>query len=378
MGLIANAKISDTDSSMNWSDKFGAYKMTSGVYKIGTIDADGAMSCSSADIKTFILPAHVTSVGGVGGMYYIEKIEVEEGNTVYHVDGNCLIETEQKTIVGGCKTSVIPTDGSVTAIGGGAFRGCSWLTAITIPSNITSIGEYAFYGTRLESIVIPESVTQLGKRAFSRCSIKSANIPSGITEIPDYLFENCENNLTTVTLHDNITYIGQNAFWACHNLTDFTLPAKVKYIGEQAFGSCTSLKNITIPDSVEFIGRDAFKNTGYYQNESNWDNGVLYCGKYLLNTKTTLTGEVTVKSGTVSIAEYAFVWSSVEKVILPESVKFLAPHAFYYNYAKSASVTFTDCEGWVSYNNIDKENPTAVPAEDLKSGTYDNGYNYLE
>ena len=72
------------------------------------------------------------------------SIVVEEGNPVYHSDGNCLIETESKTLVAGCNTSVIPDDGSVTSIGYYAFNGCTGLTSVTIPDGVTSIGGSAF------------------------------------------------------------------------------------------------------------------------------------------------------------------------------------------------------------------------------------------
>ncbi len=56
---------------------------------------------------------------------------------------------------------------NVTAIGGGAFYGCSSLTSITIPNSITAIGDRAFSGcTGLTSITIPSSVTYIGSYAF--------------------------------------------------------------------------------------------------------------------------------------------------------------------------------------------------------------------
>ena len=72
------------------------------------------------------------------------SITVEEGNSVYHSAGNCIIETASKTVVAGCKTSAIPNDGSVTSIGDYAFYGCSNLASVTIPDSVTSIGSSAF------------------------------------------------------------------------------------------------------------------------------------------------------------------------------------------------------------------------------------------
>ena len=74
----------------------------------------------------------------------LERIIVEGSNKVYHSEGNCLIETKTRTLVCGCKSSVIPDDESVTKVGESAFYGCSSLKSIKIPKGVTSIGDYAF------------------------------------------------------------------------------------------------------------------------------------------------------------------------------------------------------------------------------------------
>lgn len=96
------------------------------------------------------------------GCIALASIEVSQGNPVYHSAGNCLIETDSKTLIAGCKTSIIPNDGSVTSIGDNAFMGCYELTNITIPDSVTSIGDHAFHECSvLTSITIPDSVPQL-------------------------------------------------------------------------------------------------------------------------------------------------------------------------------------------------------------------------
>ena len=91
--------------------------------------------------------------GAFGGCSGIESLVVTTGNKKYHSANNCIIETETKKLIVGCKTSIIPSDGSVTSIGDDAFRGCSSLTSVTIGNSVSSIGWYAFsYCSKLKNI----------------------------------------------------------------------------------------------------------------------------------------------------------------------------------------------------------------------------------
>ena len=82
---------------------------------------------------------------------------------------------------------------SVTSLGDYCFYECSGLTSITIPSSVTSLGSDCFYGCRgLTSITIPSSVTSLGKSCFYGCSgLTSITIPSSVTSFGNCCFEDC-------------------------------------------------------------------------------------------------------------------------------------------------------------------------------------------
>ena len=130
-------------------------------------------------LTSVTIPDSVTSIGD--GAFYgctgLTSITVVEGNSKYHSAGNCLIETATNTLILGCKTSVIPTDGSVTSIGSPAFQNCTGLTSVTIPDSVTSIGSYAFYGcTRLTRITFKGTIKQWN--AISKGSFWKYDVPS--------------------------------------------------------------------------------------------------------------------------------------------------------------------------------------------------------
>ncbi len=225
--------------------------------------------------------------------------------------------------------TVVIEDG-VTSIGDFAFHNCLSLTSITIPDSVINIGDYAFYNcTFLTSITIPDSVTNIGEYAFDRCSsLTSIIIPDSVTSIGKSAFYKCDA-LTSVLIGDSVTYIGDYAFSECTSLESIAIPDNVTSIDHCAFYSCTSLSSITLPDSLTIIGASAFYNTAYYNNDSNWENGVLYISEYLIEAKTSISGDYTIREGTKYMADSAFnVCTSLTSITIPDSVTSIGNYAF--------------------------------------------------
>ena len=117
--------------------------------------------CSS--LTAVHIPSSVTyiSLSIFSNCSNLISIIVEKGNPRYHSSGNCLIETETKTLISGISNSVIPSDGSVTSIGYGAFMYCTNLTSVIIPDNVTSIGPDVFSGcSNLTAVNFNGTMTQ--------------------------------------------------------------------------------------------------------------------------------------------------------------------------------------------------------------------------
>lgn len=122
-------------------------------------------------IKTLHIGKGVTGIGGSLAFGYsvsLESITVDEANSAFKSEGNCLIRKADNALLKGCKTSIIPE--YVTSIEEAAFEGTIGLKHIVVPQNVTAIKWGAFTDCLdLESVVLPNSLISMGPYVFFRC-----------------------------------------------------------------------------------------------------------------------------------------------------------------------------------------------------------------
>ena len=159
---------------------------------------------------------------------------------------------------------------------------------------------------------------------------KAVIISDGIEFIGNNFFAGCRN-LSSVTIPDSVNKIGMRAFDGCSSLTSIVIPDSVEEIGFSAFEGCTALENVTMSNNLTgSVGSDLFRDTAFYNNENNWENGVLYAGSSLIKVKESYAGALEIKDGTKSIASQAcYLCGSIEEVIIPDSLVTIGGWAFY-------------------------------------------------
>ena len=208
----------------------------------------------------------------------------------------------------------------------GVFAGCTALTSIELPAGTTKLGTYMFYGCKsLKSVNLSEltQITEVPFRAFYCCALSSVELPENISRVEqdaflanyictglgDYGDEIRTYTIQDIKLNEGLIEIGSNAFCGAV-ITSLTLPNSLTTIGQDAFSGCYQLAEITWPD-----------NKGFTEI-----NGFDHCTSLPDSIFESLPVTVT------SIGYEAFLGCRFSSVSLPGTIETIGERAFAYNY----------------------------------------------
>ena len=217
-------------------------------------------------------------------------------------------------------------------MGVSCFFGCSKLTSITINSNSITIlpGEFVKNCSSLSSFTIPENVTSLGDSCFFGCSsLTSITIPLSVTTLENNCFYAC-SSLTSITINSNrITRLGVNFARECIKLTSINIPTSVTSFGNSCFSLCSSLESITIPTSVTTLGDGCFGSCSSLTSIT-IPVSVTTLGDSCFYACNKLTS-ITINSNSITRLgdDFARICNSLFSITIPNSVTSLGSASFY-------------------------------------------------
>lgn len=245
--------------------------------------ASGSVVSGCKNLTTIHLPSSLQKLSGTDtfsgasaltDITLPEGIAITEGSTfsectsLESIELPASITTIPSHMFAGCSAlERVTAKGTITAIDNGAFGSVTdWknhetadtaLTEIPDLSQVTSIGDRAFYGCSALETVDLHSVTTMGYAAFQGCKALSGKIDlSNLEEIPGHAF--CyDPNITSVITCSTLSSIGDWAFiWA--GISTISLPETLNSIGTYTFYKASLSGTVALPDSLTQLGASAF------------------------------------------------------------------------------------------------------------------------
>ncbi len=276
----------------------------------------------------------------------------------------------------GITSVVLPS--TLKRIEGTAFRGNA-LTTVQFPAGLTYIGRHSFRDNQLTSAVVPDAVEFIGNEAFKNNNITSATLSNSLVYLGYQAF--VDNQLTTISLPTSINYIGVQAF-INNSFTSFVLPNNTRpgfqfwlnsngdtltptttvtalnlsytasivytlndtdvvmengFITHCRFGIGTVL---TIPPQLQ--GQNVIGVADREEQEAgvfsfmgildiNLPNGFKYLGEYSFCDNSFYNSDMTFPASLEHIGYFAFYWSNIKSVVIPDAVTYIGELAFGWN-----------------------------------------------
>lgn len=177
------------------------------------IEADAFRNCSS--LHTIEVPTLVESIETSAGCTALSEINVQAGNSHYSSKDGVLLSGDGKNIL----WFPMGKEGEYT-----------------LPSTVTTVGDYAFRNCRIETFHFADGLTSIGKYAFYNSSVKEVSLPSTVKQIPTGLFQKCAD-LTTVHLGKNTEMLGDYVFDGCPITNLYISAPTPPYCSNKTFAS---------------------------------------------------------------------------------------------------------------------------------------------
>lgn len=260
------------------SSSLNTYKSASGWSNYASRIVAGDIAFADSKVKAICINKWDTDKDGMLSMAEAAAVSYDQFGATFFGNSEITTFNEFQYFTG------------VTTLYSDAFRNCTNLKSIVLPSTLQSIGGYAFANTALTSIDIPQSVTTLHNGMFRQCAklesftgrYASSDHKSLVKD--NILYAIAPSGLTDYDVPSNVTRLQDYVFHLNDKLVRVRVPASVTKVGSYAFRGCTSLEYVIFKRSTPPTGDNyMFDDTtckiyvpsasvSSYQNATYWSN----------------------------------------------------------------------------------------------------------
>lgn len=334
----------------------------------------GAWAFAFTALNEVVMPSSVTAIGpyvfAYSSTWNSVSITLSERLT-------CI----PKGAFAACNIQRIDLPDGIVRIENEAFSRTLWLESIKLPAALTSIAEYCFYDSYIESVALPPELEYIGDQAFraddygSGCLSTSLVLPDSVRYVGTYAFRN-QNELQKAVLPGGIEWLGKGIFLDCHSLETVVLGEGITMIPNDMVAR-SGVKEIQIPESVELVCGDAFYNSeitrlSFPNPRLRISGNPFYCTPKLesvafANPSLQVTDGLlidqenhrviacllsesetpcVVPEGVEIIGDSAFCGSGIAGVVLPQSLKRIENYAFF-NCYEMEEIDIPDQVEWI-------------------------------
>lgn len=277
--------------------------------------------------------------------------------------------------------SGIQTDYSANILPAYAFFNPQLLTykpslkSITLPSNLTAIGDLSFYyAWNLGTINIPASVTSIAEYAFYGCyamtSISVDPLNTRYSSLSGVFFNKSQDTLLvcpngksgTYSIPGTVKHVANSAFENCYNLSSIILPTSLQTIGNYAFAYCSGISgNLTLPSTLHKLGIGAFYGCYRLSGTVTIPGGLNNIGYFCFLESNNIKSFVVNSSNTTYSSSNDALYSKNMDTLficpggktgtftIPSSVKLIGSHAFYNCSNLTGTITIPGSTDYIGY-----------------------------
>ena len=210
----------------------------------------GFQSCPSLQSVTF--PHTLTTIGHKAFLFCtsLQSVSLHDGLTSIGVSA-----------FEGCSSlQSLTLPENLTTLSLSAFKGCSSLQSVDIPGSVSIIEEWCFNQcNNLATVTLHEGTEKIAYCAFRECyNLTSINYPTTLKVIAPFAFQYDTALASPLILHEGLTTLGMVAYGDCKSIVTASLPGSLGEVSAEVFFGCTSLSTVTIGDGITAIGEQAF------------------------------------------------------------------------------------------------------------------------